>query len=473
MREHFAYVQGMWTRLEERAGIAVVNPTDERVIGVAAAGSANDVTRAVRAASRAFREWAGLPVAERAEFLRAIADGLQDRIDEIAALITAEVGTPLAISQRIQAGLPIASFRAAADLVGEVEWSAELGNSLVLKEPLGVVGAITPWNYPLHQVAAKVSAALAAGCTVVVKPSELAPFSALLLAEVADEVGLPPGVLNVVPGDGITGEALVAHELVDVVSFTGSPATGRRIGELAARAPKPVLLELGGKSASVLLDGLSEETEQAALADAVKSCLLNSGQTCTALTRLVVPRDRLDAALSTVGDLMDQYPAGDPTEPTTKLGPLVSQRQYDSVIAHIESAIDSGAKLAHGGPVRYPELPRGYFVRPTVLVAGSSADPIAREEVFGPVLTVLAHDGEDDAVRIANDSEYGLSGAVWSEDRDRAIAVARRIRAGQIDICGGKFNPLAPFGGVKRSGFGRELGSYGIEEFLHTKSLQC
>ncbi|WP_143664868.1 aldehyde dehydrogenase family protein, partial [Streptomyces sp. NRRL B-24572] len=227
-------------------------------------------------------------------------------------LITAEVGTPLAISQRIQAELPIASFRAAADLVGEVEWSAELGNSLVLKEPLGVVGAITPWNYPLHQVAAKVSAALAAGCTVVVKPSELAPFSALLLAEVADEVGLPPGVLNVVPGDGITGEALVAHELVDVVSFTGSPATGRRIGELAARAPKPVLLELGGKSASVLLDGLSEETEQAALADAVKSCLLNSGQTCTALTRLVVPRDRLDAALSTVGDLMDQYPAGDP-----------------------------------------------------------------------------------------------------------------------------------------------------------------
>lgn len=472
MRDRSVYINGRWVDSRHRAGIDVLNPATEGVIGVAAAGSAGDVDGAVRAASAAFPAWSALPVAERANYLRAIGDGLERRRADVAALITSEVGTPLTVSQRIQAGLPVADFRNSADLALEIEWAVEVGNSLVSAEPLGVIGAITPWNYPLHQIAAKVSAALAAGCTIVVKPSELAPLNALLLAEVADEAGLPPGVLNIVPGDRVTGEALVEHELVDAVSFTGSLVTGRRISELAARAPKRVLLELGGKSACILLNDLSADTERQALDDTVKSCLLNSGQTCTALTRLIVPRERVEPVLESVSTLMDRYPAGDPMDPDTKLGPVVSRQQYDTVLAHIESAVDDGARLVHGGVERFAHLTHGYYVRPTALLAPDNSVPIAQDEVFGPVLTVLAHDGEADAVRIANDSVYGLSGAVWGEDRDHAVAVARRIRSGHIDICGGRFNPIAPFGGMKRSGFGRELGRHGIEEYLQTKSLQ-
>ncbi|WP_280330814.1 aldehyde dehydrogenase family protein [Nocardia wallacei] len=472
MRDRLIYINGRWVDSRHRAGIDVLNPATEGVIGVAAAGSAGDVDGAVRAASAAFPAWSALPVAERANYLRAIGDGLERRRADVAALITSEVGTPLTVSQRIQAGLPVADFRNSADLALEIEWAVEVGNSLVSAEPLGVIGAITPWNYPLHQIAAKVSAALAAGCTIVVKPSELAPLNALLLAEVADEAGLPPGVLNIVPGDRVTGEALVEHELVDAVSFTGSLVTGRRISELAARAPKRVLLELGGKSACILLNDLSADTERQALDDTVKSCLLNSGQTCTALTRLIVPRERVEPVLESVCTLMDRYPAGDPMDPDTKLGPVVSREQYDTVLAHIESAVDDGARLVHGGVERFAHLTHGYYVRPTALLAPDNSVPIAQDEVLGPVLTVLAHDGEPDAVRIANDSVYGLSGAVWGEDRDHAVAVARRIRSGHIDICGGRFNPIAPFGGMKRSGFGRELGRHGIEEYLQTKSLQ-
>ncbi|MET8797155.1 aldehyde dehydrogenase family protein [Nocardia sp. NPDC004568] len=472
VHDRLVYIDGALASSRDRAGIEVLNPATEGVVGIAAAGSAGDVDRAVRAASAAFPAWSALPVSERANYLRALGDGLEKRRADIAALITAEVGTPLAVSERIQAALPVADFHNAADVALEVEWETEVGNSLVLAEPLGVVGAITPWNYPLHQIAAKVSAALAAGCTVVVKPSELAPLNALHLAEIAEDIGLPPGVLNIVPGDMLTGESLVEHELVDAVSFTGSPATGRRISRLAARAPKRTLLELGGKSACILLTDSTVDTERKALTDTVQSCLRNSGQTCIALSRLVVPRERIDAVLETVTALMDEYPVGDPLDPGTKLGPVISQQQYASVLGHIESAVNDGARLVYGGAERFPHLTRGYYVYPTVLLAPDSSISIAREEVFGPVLTVLAHDGDDDAVRIANDSDYGLSGAVWGEDRDYAVAVARRIRSGQIDICGGRFNPRAPFGGMKRSGYGRELGRYGIDEYLQTKSLQ-
>jgi acyl-CoA reductase-like NAD-dependent aldehyde dehydrogenase len=340
----------------------------------------------------------------------------------------------------------------------------------VVREPVGVVGAITPWNYPLHQVAAKVAPALAAGCTVVLKPSEVAPLSAFILAEVIDRAGVPAGVFNLVTGAGqVAGEALAGHRGVDMVSFTGSTRAGRRVSELATASVKRVALELGGKSPNVILD---DADLAHAVRDGVAKAFINSGQTCSALTRMIVPRGRLAEVERLAVEAAASYTPGDPLTPGTRLGPLAGAAQRERVRGYIRAGIDSGAKLLCGGPEAPDGLERGYFVRPTVFSDVDPGSVIAQEEIFGPVLSIIAYDTESEAVEIANDTVYGLAAAVWSGDQERALVVARQLRAGQVEVNGGSFNPLAPFGGYKQSGNGRELGRFGLEEFLEVKSLQ-
>jgi acyl-CoA reductase-like NAD-dependent aldehyde dehydrogenase len=440
-------------------------------MGRVPAGTEKDIDAAVAAARGALQSWSETQPEKRAEFLEKISAALKARADELARTIAQEVGMPLKMASRIQAGLPIANFANYAKLVKEFSFESRVGNSLVVREPVGVVGAITPWNYPLHQITLKVAPALAAGCTVVLKPSEVAPFNAFMLAEAAASAGLPAGVLNIVTGYGAAaGEALVRHPGVDMISFTGSTRAGKRISEIAAQSVKRVALELGGKSASVILD-------DADLAQAVKStlngCYLNSGQTCTALTRMLVPQSKYDEAAKIAAEIAAGFSVGDPLAESTRLGPLTSKAQLERVRGYISKGLAEGAELVAGGaepPEGVP--PGGYYVRPTVFGKVRNDMTIAQEEIFGPVLSIIAYRDEEDAVRIANDTVYGLAGAVWSKDEARAQRVARRIRAGQVDVNGGAFNMNAPFGGFKQSGHGREAGVYGLEEFLEYKSLQ-
>ncbi|KAB1976975.1 aldehyde dehydrogenase family protein [Streptomyces triticiradicis] len=454
------YIDGEWRPAAGRDTIEVVNPVDEQVIGHVPAGTAEDVDTAVRAARAAFPGWAATAPAERAARLAALRDVLAARKDEIAETVTAELGAPLAFSQAVHAGVPVLVAGSYAELAATYAFEEKVGNSTVYQEPVGVVGAITPWNYPLHQIVAKVAPALAAGCTVVLKPAEDTPLTAQLFAEAVAEAGVPAGVFNLVTGLGpVAGQALAEHPDVDLVSFTGSTAVGRRIGATAGAAVKRVALELGGKSANVILPS-------ADLAKAVNvgvaNVMSNSGQTCSAWTRMLVPADRYDEAVGLAAAAAAKY--GD------RIGPVVNAKQRDRVRGYIEKGVAEGARLVAGGP----ESPRdqGYFVSPTVFADVTEQMTIAQEEIFGPVLTILRYEDEEDALRIANGTVYGLAGAVWAGEESEAVAFARRLDTGQVDINGGRFNPLAPFGGYKQSGVGRELGTHGLSEYLQTKSLQ-
>ena len=472
MHEHRQlYIDGAWVDPAGSGTIEVTCASTEEVMGRIPEGTPADVDRAVAAARAAFDGWAATPPAERAAFVQAISEAIGARRDELAELIAGEVGMPIKLAGIIQAGLPQAVSAGYPGVVEAFDWEEEVGNSLVVREPVGVVGAITPWNYPLHQIVAKVAAALCAGCTVVLKPSEVAPLNAFVLAQIVHDAGLPPGVFNLVTGTGpVVGEAIAAHPDVDMVSFTGSTRAGRRVQEVAAQTVKRVALELGGKSANILLDDADFEK---VVGKGVFGCYLNSGQTCSALTRLLVPADRHDTVVDLVrNEVESTYTLGDPLTGAGRLGPLISDVQRQRVRDYIRRGEEEGATLVTGGAEAPDDLPTGYYVRPTVFANVRNDMTIAREEIFGPVLSILPYDTVDDAVRIANDSDYGLSGGVWGADAEEALAVARRLRTGQVEVNGGRYNPLAPFGGYKQSGIGREYGRQGLEEFLETKAIQ-
>ena len=462
-------IGGTWRPAGSQQRIAVHDSATEQVIGTITSAGVQDVDHAVAAAAAALPGWAATPPEARAERLDRLHAELSGRAEELTALISAEVGTAVRMSAAIQVASSLRLVELCAQLLGTEKLEEQLGNSLVIHRPVGVVAAITPWNYPLFQSVAKVAAAIAGGCTVVHKPSELAPLSSFVLAE-ATQAALPDGVYNLVPGTGPeVGEAMAVHPGVAMVSFTGSTVAGTRVYELAARSIKRVALELGGKSASVLLP---DADFPAAVQATVNRAFLNSGQTCDAWTRLLVPRQQLDDALDLAAAAAKRLTLGDPFEPGTKLGPLISARQATRVRGYVEQALSAGASAMTGGPERPDGLERGHYFAPTVLTGVNPGMQVAREEVFGPVLAVLTFDSEAEALEIANETEYGLSGAVWSADPDRAMRFARDMQAGQVVINGGRFNPLAPFGGVKQSGLGREQGIYGIREFLVPVALQ-
>jgi acyl-CoA reductase-like NAD-dependent aldehyde dehydrogenase len=467
------YINGKWVSASSSDTIQVFDSTDESVMATIPAATAADVDAAAKAAHAAFESWAALDVQERAKYMSRIGDGLAGRMDEFATAISRETGMTKMLSQLVQVGLPINSFKQAAAIAEKFSYEEEIGNSIVVREPMGVVGCITPWNYPLHQIAAKVAFAMAAGCTVVLKPSEVAPLDAYMLTEIINEVGLPAGVFNMVTGVGpVVGEAIAAHPLIDMVSFTGSTRAGKRVMQVGAESVKRVALELGGKSANIIGEDLDKDTFAKAVANGVDKAFLNSGQTCSALTRMLVPASRLEEAEQLAAAAASNTKVGDPFAQDTRLGPLASAAQRDRVNGYIQKGIDEGAKLLVGG-VGAPEgLTKGYYVRPTVFSRVTTDMTIAREEIFGPVLSIIAYQNLDDAVRIANATDYGLAGGVWLADKEKAKAVARRMRTGQVEVNGGGFNVNAPFGGYKQSGNGREYGEYGFEEFLEIKSMQ-
>ena len=462
------FLDGAWQTPASGGLIDVISASTEKAIGCVPEGTPADIDRGAEAARRAFDgPWSETTAEERAVWLDKLAAGLEARTGDIARTIAMEVGSPITMATSIQAGLPVMVTKSYAKLIREAKLEEEIGNSLVVREPLGVVGAITPWNYPLHQIMAKVAPALAAGCTVVLKPSEVAPLNACILAEICESIGLPAGVLNIITGYGSTaGEAIASHPLVDMVSFTGSLRAGRRVMALAAESVKKVALELGGKSANVILDDAPLEK---AVASGARNAMLNSGQTCSAWTRMVVPRARQQEALDLAAGAIASLKLGDPLDPATRLGPLVSASQRARVERYIAIGGKEGARLAVGGG--RPDFERGYYVEPTIFVDVHSKMTIAQEEIFGPVLSILPYETEEEAIAIANDSIYGLAGGVWSADPQRALKVARKIRAGQVDINGGRYNPLAPFGGYRQSGAGRELGKYGLEEYWQVKAM--
>ena len=451
--------------------IEVVSPVDGSVVATIPGGTAQDVDAAVGAARAAFAGWAGTAPAERARIIGNLAQQLTERAEEIAAAVTAEIGSPIMLSRFGQAGLPPVVAATVAGLAADFPWSEEIGNSLVVREPIGVVGAITPWNFPLQQIITKMAPALLAGNTIVYKPAELAPLTAPILARATVDAGLPDGVFNIVYGTGpVVGEAIVTHPDVDMISFTGSTGVGKRISALAAGTVKRVGLELGGKSASVVLEGADLEL---AVTSTLRSAFTNSGQICGAWTRMIVPASKKDEILRLIKQGAEAYTVGDPNAETTLVGPLASEKQWARVNGYIERGIADGATLVLGGPGRVPGLEHGAYIRPTVFADVDPDSVIAQEEIFGPVLSVITYedDDEDEAVAIANNSLYGLAGAVFGEP-DRALAVARRMRTGQVDVNAGQFNPLAPFGGYKQSGNGREFGRVGVEEFTEIKSIQ-
>ena len=463
------YVGGNWVDSAGDGSIDVVNPSNEEVIGSVPDGVSADIDAAVAAAREAFPGWAATPLEERLGYIEKLAGQLGARSEEIGELISREVGMPGKMAVMIQAGLPAGTTASVPATAREFPFEETLGRSLVTREPVGVVGCITPWNYPLHQIMAKIAPAMAVGCTVVLKPSEVAPLNAFVLADIIDELGFPAGVFNLVSGVGpVVGEAIAAHPDVDMVSFTGSTRAGTRVAEVAAANVTRVHQELGGKSANIVLD---DADFAAAIPSAVGACYLNSGQTCSALTRLLVPADRMDEAAELAAQAAAGFTVGPADDEGSRLGPLVSQTQWDRVQGYIQAGIDEGATLVTGGTGKPEGLDAGYYVKPTVFSNVDNSMSIARDEIFGPVLSIIGYDNEEDAIRIANDSDYGLSGGVWSSDNDRALAVAKKLRTGEVDMNGSFLNTDAPFGGYKKSGNGRELGRFGLSEFVEAKQI--
>ena len=466
---NFHWIDGVAVPGTDAATIDVINPADGQVAGVIPAGTAADVNRAVGVARAAFRTWSETSPDERAEIVRRIGAGLAVRRADLAAAITAEMGAPIGLSSTAHVDFPVAVATSMADLAKDFDWTAEIGNSLVVHEPIGVVGAITPWNFPLQQVVAKLAPALVAGNAVVLKPSELAPLTARILAEVSAEAGLPAGVFNIVHGTGdVVGEAISAHPDIDMISFTGSTRAGRRIASVAAGTVKRVALELGGKGANLVLPGADLS---GAIAAGLGMAFINGGQVCGSWPRLFVPADRHDEAIELAVAAAADYTVGDPLDPATRIGPLASEAHRQKVDGYIRRGIADGAKLVFGGPGHPAGLTKGAYARPTIFAAVDAYSAIAQEEIFGPVLTIIPYADVDAAVSMANSTVYGLTSGVFGPP-EQALAVARRLRAGQVDVNGGHWNPLAPFGGYKQSGNGREFGPYGLAEFLETKSIQ-
>ncbi|MGA4995099.1 aldehyde dehydrogenase family protein [Nonomuraea bangladeshensis] len=446
--------------------IEVIDPATGQLAGRVPVASAEDVDAAVRAAAAAFPAWSQVPWAERIALVERIRAGVEERREELAGLLTLQMGTPITFARQAQLGVALADLDEIIKAGRAYAAEEVVGGALVLREPAGVVAAITPWNFPLHQIALKVGAALVAGCTVVLKPSELTPLDAYVFAEIVQAAGAPAGVFNLLPGDGPgTGESLVTHPLVDVVTLTGSVRAGARVAELAAPTIKKVTLELGGKSAGIVLD---DADLQSVIPQAVGGCFANAGQICAALTRLLVPAHLLGEVERLAIEAASGWVPGPPSDPATRLGPQASRRQQGIVQDYIRAGRAEGARLIAGG--EEAEGP-GAYVTPTIFSDVRPEMTIAREEIFGPVLSIMSYATEDEAVAIANDSDYGLSGGVWSSDPARALAVARRLRTGMVSINGAGLNVAAPFGGYKRSGVGREGGRYGIEEFLETKTV--
>jgi acyl-CoA reductase-like NAD-dependent aldehyde dehydrogenase len=473
------YIGGQWVPSTGSGTIEVVDSATEEVIGRVPDGTSADVDAAVAAARAAFETWSTTPVDIRAKYLRDIGTAMAVRYEDFVDTMSAEIGSPKAFAQMVQAGLPMGEWESFASLIEGYAFEQEVpnalgGRSLVVREPIGVVGAITPWNYPLYLIICKIVPALAAGCTVVLKPSEITPLNALLLTEAIHEAGLPAGVFNLVVGTGPeVGAAISAHPDVDMVSFTGSGRAGAEVQRAAAATVKRVGLELGGKSANIVLD----DADPAAITLAsVFGCMLNSGQTCSALTRLLVPESRkdeyVDAIVAEASQIRLVDPRADEPDMFHCLGPLSSKAHQERVRSFIQKGIDEGATLVMGGPEQPEDHPTGFYVKPTIFTDVTPDMTIAQEEIFGPVLSIITYTDDDDAVAIANGTVYGLAGAVQSADAERALAVARRLRTGQVDVNGAPFNAAAPFGGYKQSGNTRERGRWGLEEFLETKSIQ-
>jgi aldehyde dehydrogenase (NAD+) len=449
------YINGAWVPTTSDAVIKVVNPATEAVIATVPAASTEDAHAAIQAARHAFPAWSQLSVDERVDYVEKIAAAMAERAEEIATVVSREQGMPMANARRVQAGLP-AMVMASYVGIGREFATAEpeqIGNSIVVEEPIGVCTFITPWNYPLHQIVGKVAPALVAGCTMIVKPSSETPLNAFVLAEIMHEVGLPAGVFNLVTGAGRTvGEALCVHPDVDMISITGSTEAGARIAELGAPTVKRICQELGGKSANVILEGADIAK---AVPAGITGMMLNCGQTCTALTRMIVPRNQQDAVVDLAVKALAGLSMGDPTSDDHFLGPVVSASQRTTVQDYIRKGIDEGARLVVGGPDDPAGYDTGFYVQPTIFV-----------------LCIIPVDSDEEAIAVANDSPFGLSGAVWADTTDNAVAAARRLQTGQVMVNGGRFNPLAPFGGYKTSGNGRELGRAGLDEFLETKAIQ-
>jgi len=464
------YINGAWVEPIGKGTIDATCASTEEVVTRIPEGTKEDAERAVAAARAAFDSWSQTPVAERAAYLEKIAAGMEARKKDVALAIATEVGMPLKMANAIQASLPIGAAKTYAELLKTYQFEETVGNSLIVREAIGVVAAITPWNFPINQIMLKVAPALAAGCTVVLKPSEVAPTTAFILAEVLHDIGLPAGVFNLVTGYGpVVGEVLASHPDVDMVSFTGSTRAGRRVAEVAAQTVKRVALELGGKSPHVICEDADLEK---AVKAGVNECYLNSGQACIAPTRMLAPKAKYEEVVQLAKAAAESFTVGDPINGDVKLGPVISAVQRDRIVGFIKKGIEEGARLVTGGPEKPAGLDKGYYVKPTVFADVNNDMTIAREEIFGPVLTIIPYENEDDAVRIANDTIYGLGGNVWAGTKEHGIEVAKKIRTGQISVNGGRYNPLAPFGGYKQSGLGREAGKFGLEEFLEVKSLQ-